>query len=273
MKSVFTILIPALAIVLLFRFTGVWGGLAGFAVYFIGMIFIKLPDYLMILAGMQYEKNREKSLAYMEKALKTKRLRVEYILYYGFVCLKAGEVERAERVLAEAEGKKMSPETACRAAVNRALLVWKKGDIAKAIEILEEQLKIGENKAVYGTLGQLLLQNGQLQRAREVNERAFVFDKYDEAITDNLALTYRMTGDIDSSVNLYKELTGKRLGIPLPYYNYGETLYGIGRKAEAIEMMEKALAYPFSALAVVSRDEICARIAQIEAEIKESEEK
>lgn len=268
MKTIFTVLLPALGIVLLFQLTGVLGGVIGFCIYFFTMIFIKLPDYYMILAGVKYEKNREKSLNYMEKALKTKRLRTEYILYYGFVCLKAGEIERAERVLKMAEGKKMSPQTACRAAVNRALLVWKKGDIKEAIRILEEQLEIGEDKAVYGTLGQLLLQNGQLQRAKELNERAAVFDKYDESIQDNLALTYRMTGDIDSSLNLYKELCGKRLGVPVPYYNYGETLYMVGRKEEAIEMMEKALSYPISALSVVSRADIRARIDAIIEEQK-----
>lgn len=266
MKSVFTILLPALAIVLLFRLTGIVGGTIGFFIYFFVMVFIKLPDYYMILAGMKYEKNREKSLNYMEKALKTKRLRTEYILYYGFVCLKAGEIQRAERVLQAVEGRKMSPQTESRAAVNRALLVWKKGDLPEAIRILENQLEIMEDKAVYGTLGQFLLLNGQLQRAKEVNTQAAVFDKYDESIADNLALTYRYLGDIDSSLNLYKELTNKRLGIPIPYYNYGETLYMVGRKEEAIEMMEKALSYPISELSTVSREEIRARIAAIEAE-------
>ncbi len=268
MHTFITIVVPAIAIVLLFRFLGVAGGIAGFCLYFFGMILIKFPDYLMLFASMRYTKTPEKALNYMEIALKTKRLRVDYILYYSFLCLKSGDLDRAERVLDAAEGKKMTDENARRAAINRALLVWKRGNINEAIAILEEQLKLGEDKAVYGTLGQLLLENGQLQRARAVNERAFAFDKYDEAITDNLALTYRMTGDIDSSVNLYKELTSKRLGIPLPYYNYGETLYAVGKKEEAVEMMEKALSYPISKLAIISREEICARIEQIEEEIK-----
>ena len=129
-------------------------------------------------------------------------------------------------------------------------------------------LIFGEMRTFAYLLGQLLLLNGKLQRAMEVNQEAYTFDKYDEAICDNLALNYRLCGDLDSSWNLYKELTGKKLGVPVPYYNCGETLYAMGQKEEAIDMMQRALAYPFSKLAVVSRAEIEARIAAIEAELE-----
>ncbi|MBE7025175.1 MAG: tetratricopeptide repeat protein [Ruminococcaceae bacterium] len=268
MQHILTVFLPAALVFCMFRLGGMQLGLLTLCVYLIVAIFIKLPDILMIQGAKAYKKNPEKGLAYMEKAFRTKRLRTEYILYYGFVCLKAGRLEDAERVLDAAAHKKMKPETARRAAVNRALLVWKKGDIAKAISILEDQLKQGKDAAVYGTLGQLLLLNGQLQRAMEVNQDAYAFDKYDEAITDNLALTYRLCGDLDSSYTMYKELTGKKLGVPIPYYHYGETLYAMGRKEEAIEMMEKALSYSFSSLAVVSKEKVETRIAEINAEIK-----
>ncbi len=268
MQYLFTVLLPAALIFCMFRLGGVVWGLAALGVYLAAALFIKLPDLLMIKGSKVYNKEPKKGLAYMEKALKTGRLRVDYILYYGFVCMKAGDFDRAEHVLNAAANKKMRPETECRAAVNRALLIWKQGDLPKAISILKEQLRKGKDKAVYGTLGQLLILNGQLQRALEVNRDAYAFDKYDESITDNLALNLRLCGDLDSSYNMYKELTGKRLGVPVPYYNCGETLYAMGKKEEAVEMMEKALGYPFSHLAVISRAEIEARIAEIEAEIK-----
>ncbi len=265
-QNVLSVILPAAVIFLAFQMGGVRIGLLVVVVYFVLAFFLKRPDFLMIRGGKMYKTSPEKALDIMEKALRTKRLRVEYILYYGFVCLKAGDTERAERVLDAAAHKKMSPETQVRATVNRALLYWQKGDIEKAISILEKQLKEGKDRAVYGTLGQLLLLNGQLQRAMEVNRDAYAFDKYDEAICDNLALNYRLCGDLDSSWNLYKELTGKKLGVPVPYYNCGETLYAMGQKEEAVSMMERALSYPFSKLAVVSREEIKARIAAIEEE-------
>ncbi len=270
MQYIFQVLLPAAVIFCLFRLAGVVWGFVGLGVYLAVTVFMKLPDMLMIQGSKSYVKDPEKGLAFMEKALKTKRLRTEYILYYGFMCLKAGELDKAEEVLDAAVHRKMSPETACRAAVNRALLVWQKGDLPKAISILEEQLKLGKDKAVYGTLGQLLILNGQLQRAMEVNRDAYAYDKYDEAIMDNLALNYRLCGDLDSSYNMYKELTDKKLGVPVPYYNCGETLYAMGKKEEAVDMMEKALGYPFSRLAVVSKAEVEARIAEIEEEIKKN---
>ncbi len=270
MQYIFSFFLPAAVIFLAFRVSLPIGFLALF-IYLAAFIFVKLPDILLIQGVKQFSRDPEKGLDKMEKALKTRRLRISYILYYSFMCLKAGELDRAERVLDVAAHKKMKPQEACRAAVNRALLVWKRGDLPKAISILEEQLKLGKDKDVYGTLGQLLLLNGQLQRAMEVNREAYTFDKYDEAIVDNLALNYRLAGDLDSSWNLYKELTGKKLGVPVPYYNCGETLYAMGRKEEALDMMQNALSYSFSKLAVVSREEIVARMDQISAEIKEIE--
>lgn len=267
LQHILTIFLPAMLVYLAFRLGGVLPGTIVLAVYLLTAIFLKLPDLLMIRGVKQYGKDPQKALDMMEKALKTKRLRTEYILYYGFMCLKAGEFDRAERVLDAAAHRKMKPETQTRAAVNRALLLWKKGDIDKAISILEVQLKEGKDKAVYGTLGQLLILNGQLQRALEVNRDAYAFDKYDESICDNLALNLRLTGDLDSSYNMYKELTDKKLGVPIPYYNCGETLYAMGQKEEAADMMERALGYPFSKLAAVSRAEIEARIQEIRAEL------
>ncbi len=270
MRYIFTVLLPAAVVFCTFHLAGLPWGFAALGIYVAAAVFIKLPDILMIQGAKAYRRKPEKGLAYMEKALKTKRLRPDYILYYGFVCLKAGRLEDAERILDAAAHKKMKPETACRAAVNRALLIWQRGDLPKAISILESQLKLGKDKAVYGTLGQLLILNGQLQHAMEINQDAYAFDKYDESIVDNLALNYRLCGDLDSSYALYKELTSKKLGVPVPYYNYGETLYAMGQKEEAVEMMEKALGYSFSRLAVISREEIESRIAEIEEEIKKN---
>lgn len=261
------IFLPAAAMFCAFRLGGIPIGLAALVLYLAAAFFWKWPDLLMVRAGKQYAKDRKKAMDTMEKALRTKRLRTEYILYYGFVCLKAGENERARRVLEKAAHRKMTPEQEMRAAVNMALLNWKEGDLPKAISILERQLKEGKDRAVYGTLGQLLILNGQLQRAMEVNRDAYTFDKYDEAICDNLALNYRLCGDLDSSWNLYKELTNKKLGVPIPYYNCGETLYAMGRKEDALDMMERALLYPFSKLAAVSRAEIEARIEEIRNEL------
>ncbi len=268
MKGLLTVALPGAVILCAFYLGGLIWGLAAFLLYSLISFYIKLPDILLVRGAKQYTTDKQRGLATMEKAMKTGRLQAKYIVYYSFVCLKSGELERAARILDAAAHKKMDEETACRAVVNRALLLWKEGDLEKAISLLEQQLTSRKDKAVYGTLGQFLLLNGQLQRALELNKEAYAFDRYDESITDNLALSYRLSGDLDSSYHMYKELTDKKLGIPVPYYHAGETFYAMGKKEEAVEVMEKALDYPFSFLAVVGREEIEGRIAEIQAEIK-----
>ncbi len=268
MQNIFTVFLPAAIVLFAFVKGGILWGVVALLLYTLGTILVKLPDIWMIQGSKKYAADPKKGLGYMEKAFRTGHLRVEYILYYGFMLLKSGDTEGAERVLDAAAHKKMTPETETRAAVNRSLLAFQKGDLKKAISILEVQLKNGKDKAVYGTLGQFLILDNQLQRALEVNEEAYRFDRFDESITDNLALTHRLLGDLEKSWELYEELTDKRLGIPVPYYNAGETLYAMGKKEEAVEMMQKALRYTFSSLAVVRPEEIEARIAEIEEELK-----
>lgn len=271
MKSILQILLPGIAIYLIYTNLGLRWGILAFLIYVLLAFIVKRPDLLMVKGAKRYKEDPQEGLAIMEKALRTKRLKTDYVLYYSFMCLKAGEYDRAEEILDIAAHRKMSPDQSCRATVNRSLLFWKKGELEKAISILEEQMKLGKDRSVYGTLGQLLILSGRLQRAMELNREAYTFDKYDEAIVDNLALNYRLAGDLDSSWNLYKELTGKRLGVPIPYYNAGETLYALGRKEEARDMMQNALGYSFSSLAVISKEEIEERMAQISAEIEENE--
>ncbi len=268
MQQILTLFLPAAVVLCAFMTGGIRWGLAALALDILITVIIKLPDIMMVQGAKKYAESPKKGLALMEKAYKSGRLRVDYILYYGFMCLKAGETEKAEIAFEAAAHKKMTPELETRAAVNRSLLAFQKGDLKKAITILETQLKNGKDVALYGTLGQFLILDGQLQRALEVNEEAQYFDRFDEAIADNLALNYRLLGDLEKSWEIYEDLTDKRLGAPIPYFNAGETLYAMGRKEEAIEMMERALRYPFSALAVVRPEEIEARIAEIGEELK-----
>ena len=83
MQHILTVFLPAALVFCMFRLGGMQLGLLTLCVYLIVAIFIKLPDILMIQGAKAYKKNPEKGLAYMEKAFRTKRLRTEYILYYG----------------------------------------------------------------------------------------------------------------------------------------------------------------------------------------------
>lgn len=260
-------IIPVIIMYVIFWKLGPTWGFLGIAVYLFATVLLKLPEYIMMTGGIKYKKDPEKAFKIMERALKTGRLKQDYVLYLGYLYMREGQFENAERVLGRADENKMIKDVRLRFRLNQAMLLWKKGDLNSAIALMEEAHENEPSSAVYGYLGYFYIQKGDLLKALEYNKEAYMFDKYDEAIADNLALNYRLLGDLEASLKIYEELTDKRLGMPIPYYNYGETLYELGRKEDALEMMDKALSYNITALAAVSKSQIRYRADEISREL------
>ncbi|MFU0801186.1 MAG: hypothetical protein ACFWUE_11115 [Xylanivirga thermophila] len=65
--------------------------------------------------------------------------------------------------------------------------------------MLEEVQRKYNNSRVYGTLGYLLIEKGDLDKALEYNLQALDYDDEDPVILDNLAQTYYFMGDIEKA--------------------------------------------------------------------------
>ncbi|MBR5218511.1 MAG: tetratricopeptide repeat protein [Clostridia bacterium] len=225
------------------------------------ILVIKRADIVMIFGKKKYSKRDfEGALKVFKTADKIGNLGLGNKLLLGYTCLRCGELENARQHLNLCISLS-KPDSANRYRVRNllALVSWKEGDIDQAIESLQGILEGGyKNSLIYENLGIMYNLKGESQKALEFNLEAFDFNSDDHIILDNLAESYAMTGDYEKAEEIYKDLINRdpEPRFPEAYYNYGKTLMALGKKQEAIEMVEKSLTKTFSYLSIKSKEEI-----------------
>jgi tetratricopeptide (TPR) repeat protein len=146
---------------------------------------------------------------------------------------------------------------------NMALVLWKKGQIDDALNMLKEVFENYKTTTIYGSLGFLLILKGDLDKALEFNLEAYEYNDSNAVILDNLGQTYYLMGEYDKSKEIYKKLVSSNPSFPEPYFNYGLVMKQKGNVERALELMNQALTYRFSFLSTVSKEEIEAEIEKL----------
>lgn len=264
LKLLLTIILP-IAIIYILAGINIFLAIGAAAVFIVLFLILKLSDILMMRGAMIYAKDPVKALKLMAKGFSMKSPSPKYSVYYSYVCMREGKWEQAGESIKKIETFKLEQAEKVRFEINKSLFYWKQGELEKAIQLLEELLSDGESTAIYTNLGYFLILQKNYERALEINLKAYEYSETDAGIIDNLALTYYHLGEYEKSQDLYAELTEKKLNMPIPYYHYGELLYTLGKREEAIDMMEQALEFNFTHLAAVSKKEIRQRLEEITA--------
>lgn len=80
--------------------------------------------------------------------------------------------------------------------VNYALILWKKGHLDRAMEILEDEFRHIKSGSMYSIIGYLKIEQGDAEEALRFNKEALDYDDSDPVFLDNLGQTYyRLLGD------------------------------------------------------------------------------
>jgi tetratricopeptide (TPR) repeat protein len=137
-----------------------------------------------------------------------------------------------------------------------SLVQWKKGNLDEAINILEDVIKNYETTNVYGSLGYMLIQKGDLDKALEFNLRASDYNSSNSIIMDNLGQTYYLKGNYDKAVEVYANLMESNPTFPDAYYNYALVLKSKNEFSKALEIAKKALNYELSFLSTINKSQI-----------------
>lgn len=176
-----------------------------------------------------------------------------YMMHYSVLLLREGGEEnylKVKEILKKAEkAKDMTDERRIQLWMNYAVAEYKLGDLDKAIRMLETSHKRGVNGLTYGSLGFLYIESGDAEKALAYNLEAYEYDDEDPVVLDNLGQTYyRLLNDKEKA----KEYFDKAIALK---ENQIDTLYFLaqydmeaGKKEEAREKLEKALAGRFSPL-------------------------
>jgi len=196
------------------------------------------------------------TLAAFARAQEVGRLGAETAASYAYLALKAGRTDEARVALRRLlDAKTKPPKETDRRLLQTyfSLVLWKEGDLGAALEVLEGLHAQGYRTAgLYGNLGYLLQERGDLARAEVVCLEAFDWDPAGPVILDNLVSLRMAQGAWDEARVLSAQLLALDPRFP-------EAWYAAGRLAEdsdpegAIRCYRKALELPFNALTTVER--------------------
>ncbi len=133
--------------------------------------------------------------------------------------------------------------------VNYAIILWKKGRLDHAMEILENEFRNVKNGTMYSILGYLKIEQGNLEEALRLNQEAVEYDEEDAVFLDNLGQTYyRLAGDKETAKTYFdRAIAIKPKAIDT---NYFLALYDIenGDYEQARDRLETARVGFFSPL-------------------------
>ncbi len=143
---------------------------------------------------------------------------------------------------------------------NEALALWKVGKIEESIVLFDKITQKFESTNIYVSFGTVLTYSNDLNKALELNKRAYQYNSSSKGIKDNLAYTYFLIGDTDRAKRMYDELLDEPLNFPEAYYNAAMVSSSQGQYDEAVRLMKQALSKQFNGLTAVTREEISSKI-------------
>ena len=271
MKGILTFVSWVIVIFILFFEAWInfkWFGVIGASVIMLGIFYFVNRAQLMFMGANAKFNAGDKKSAFeeYEKAYKTGKLKPTNALYYAYLILRDGQIEKSEKLIDEIYAKynkSLLPNDKINVSINKAIIKWKKGDIKGAICDAKSLYDSGiKTTALYGIMGYWYILDGRYDEALKINEEAYEYNESDQIICDNLAQNYFLAGNKEKSEKLYKELLLKNPNFIEPYYNYGVILKSDGKNDEAKEYFEKALTMEEKFLSTVTHDMVKRKLAE-----------
>lgn len=185
----------------------------------------------------------------------------------GFLYLKTGSPVEAERMLSMAVAKAKKPEEKYNAQMMMSLLLWKKGQVNEAFELLETVMENYRTTAAYSTMGFFHLERGDAEKALAFNREAYEYNSKNPVILDNYGSALMMTGDNAGAMKVYDELMKLEPTFPDAWYNYGRLLEASDRDQEALRMYQTAASKKFWYTSTISREEVEIRLSELEEKL------
>lgn len=208
----------------------------------------------------------DEAMKLYEEAYESGLNKPRFLLPYSILLLRMGSYEKAKDVLKKVEKAPggISPDQRMQMLTNYAVASWKTGRLEYAVNLLREVYRKGASGSNYGTLGFLLIEQGDYEEALAFNQEAVEYDDEDPVTLDNLAQTYYRLGNDKAEAKKWfeKALEEKPEAIDT---NYFLAQYDIEAKdyAAAREKLETAKEGRFSPLNYATVELIDAALAAL----------
>lgn len=186
---------------------------------------------------------------------------------FSILLIRMQEYDLALEILKKLEKTpKLAPKDKLEMHINYAVILSQKGRLDRAIEILEDEFRHVKNGTLYGTLGYLLIEQGDAQKALSFNQEALEYDDTDPVFLDNLAQTYyRLLSDKETAKTYFdRAYACKPTAIDT---NYFLAMYAMeaGDKEKAKEHLKTSMEGFFSPLNFATPQKIEEQLAKLNA--------
>ncbi|MGH4050090.1 MAG: tetratricopeptide repeat protein [Clostridium sp.] len=221
------------------------------------------------IGSNKYKRNKiDEAYIYFEKAYKIKNSPMKIKLYYVYHLLLRGDLQEAEKLLKQLSSKKLTSDDEISIKLNLSIVMWKKNNIDEAVDILMPLYEKYKTTIIYQNLGYFLILQKKYDVALAMNLEAYEYNTTNAGILDNLATNYYMLGEYDKSLKIYEELMLEKPSFPSAYYYYAFTLLKLNKNEEALQNLNQALKCDFTFLSAISKEEVEAKITEIENSIE-----
>jgi Flp pilus assembly protein TadD len=214
----------------------------------------------------------------LEQAVRMNRKQPAIMASYAYMLLKDGQIDKADETIGTVRQMPGADKLELNVTITEALIRWKQGRLNDAIAMLEELHGKMQNTMLYGSLGYLYLEQGDLDKALAFNLEAYDYNDSDNVILDNLLATRILRGEWEEARELADALMDRNAKFPEAFYHAALVKEHFGYLESALEHCEWALERRFTAVSTekretieAKRDELAARLAR-EAESGERDE-
>jgi len=136
-----------------------------FLAFLIYILYSQRSIFYQVLATRAYKKgDMDRASGWLEKACSAAKGRPSVKILYGYLLLKTGKLEEAEKVFEELLNSNIDNAGLLQAKSNYALVLWKKGQLKDGIKMLEDVFSNYKNTTIYGSLGYLLILDGDMNK-------------------------------------------------------------------------------------------------------------
>ena len=141
------------------------------------LLFKSRSDMVAAVARIKYVKGDTPNAIKLYKfANKIGKMTFDNRLQYAYCTLREGDIDEANKLFNMMAMEKISPAQRGQLKQSHALVLWKRGDIDGAIEMLEEVHSQFISTTTYGSLGYMYIHRGKLEKALEYNLEAYEYN-------------------------------------------------------------------------------------------------
>ncbi|MBN2853602.1 MAG: hypothetical protein JXQ23_12770 [Clostridia bacterium] len=181
-----------------------------------------------------------KAVNLYSKAFKTNKAEPKVCISYCYSLILTGDFTKASEVLAIVRGMKDIDSIKSQILICENLLLWKiENRLVKAIIELEKAPEELKNTSYFHILGKMLIENNDMEKAKQFNEDAYRYNNKNEHILENLIRIYCMTEDYEKALKVIPVLMKQKPFTKNAFHYAGLAYEKTGDQLNAQKMYQK----------------------------------